>query len=694
MTFAFTLWLIAITGGTLLTYLYEKDAPLVERLCAGTCTGFALLGMIGFVAASLLGLGGPALTLAAAALASPLLLLAKRDIRERLRADGAAAARAVRQVCLHPDSAAIFYIISYGIITLLMWVVFKRAMYVQAGGIYTGVDHNLGDLPLHLGIIASFVDGENFPPEHPEFAGARLVYPFIVDFVAAMFVRAGASLEGALFWENLALALALVGLLHRWARRLTGDPVAALISVALVLLSGGFGWSRLIQDAGASNLGIAELLARLPHNYTLTLDGAYRWGNALTVLLIPQRGLLLGLPLAILVLMQWWRVLYGEGAATEEAASRDPLRTANTNKRKGNQKDARPTAALGRAPAPPPSAAAIDQSIIRRMIAAGLITGLLPLVHAHSFGVLMTTAACLALLFRRWRAWVAFFVAALVVAAPQAWWAIQGSAVQTERFLGWHWGWDRGEHNAVWFWLKNTGLFLPLLIAAVVWRGRAAARGRHDSSIVPRALLLFYVPFTIWFVVPNLIKLAPWVWDNVKVLFYWYVASAPLVALLLARLWHAGGARRIVTITLLVLLTLAGSLDVWRVATGSVELEVYNREALQFAEVIKLTTSPRSLMLHAPTYNHPVFLTGRRSVMGYPGHLWSHGLDYKEREADVRSIYAGGPGAEALLQKYGIEYVTVGPLERSLLPVREEFFKRFAKVGEAGAHRLYKTTRR
>lgn len=539
MTFAFTLWLIAITGGTLLTYLYDRDAPLIERVCAGTCTGFAALGMIGFVAASYLGLDAPALGLAAAALTSPLLLLAKRDVREHLGADARAAAQTVRHACLHPTTATLFFTVSYGIITLLMWVVFKQAMYMRAGGIYTGIDHNLGDLPLHLGIIAGFVDGENFPPEHPEFAGARLVYPFIVDFVAAMFVRAGASLEKALFWENLALALALVGLLHRWARRLTGDPVAALISVALVLLSGGLGWSRLIQDVSASDLGIAELLVRLPHNYTITPDGAYRWGNALTVLLIPQRGLLLGLPLAILVMMQWWRVLYGEGGMRKGATSRNSPRPENTTKRKENQKDARTAPSLET----PRAVADANQSAIRRMIAAGVITGMLPLVHAHSFGMLMGTGVCLALLFRRWRAWAVFFAAALVVAAPQAWWAMQGSAVQTERFLGWHWGWDRGEQNALWFWLKNTGIFLPLLIAAVGWRRRAVVsrwRPKH-TPIVPSLLLLFYLPFTIWFILPNVIKLAPWVWDNIKVIFYWYVASVPLVALLLARLWHIGG---------------------------------------------------------------------------------------------------------------------------------------------------------
>ncbi|HEV2763536.1 MAG TPA: hypothetical protein VGV38_11210, partial [Pyrinomonadaceae bacterium] len=100
------------------------------------------------------------------------------------------------------------------------------------------------------------------------------------------------------------------------------------------------------------------------------------------------------------------------------------------------------------------------------------------------------------------------------------------------------------------------------------------------------------------------------------------------------------------------------------------------------------------LILHAPTYNHPSFLTGRRSVMGYAGHLWTHGLKYDEREREVRRVYAGGADAQGALERLGADYVVVGPSERANLPVvNESFFQRYTKVGEAGAYRLYQTRR-
>ena len=85
--------------------------------------------------------------------------------------------------------------------------------------------------------------------------------------------------------------------------------------------------------------------------------------------------------------------------------------------------------------------------------------------------------------------------------------------------------------------------------------------------LVPARLLLFYLPFTLCFIIPNLIKLAPWVWDNIKVIFYWYVASVPLVALLVSvsgagRFWVRSVAGRSGR-----RLTLAGALDVWRVSS-------------------------------------------------------------------------------------------------------------------------------
>jgi hypothetical protein len=563
MIFTLLLACAAVGGGTMATYLYERDASFLARLCAGVCVGCAALGLVGFIIASFIGLNATALVLADALTALPLLLLLREDARRGLSADIYETGRLVRQALLHPGRGATGVLLFYCVAAIVFWLVFDRAMYQTAEGIFTGVDNNIGDLPFHLAIISGFVHGENFPPQHPEFAGVRLTYPFIVDFVTAMFVRAGATLQGALFWQNFALALSLTGLLHRWAQTLTRDRAAALLTPALVLLSGGFGFTEFLREAAASGQGIMGMLKELPHDYTI---GAfmgplgYRWGNAITTLLIPQRGLLFGIPLALIVWTLWWKATEGEEANAQRSIGEEPVKAkgARATRKKGSAKARR--GARGReefaavaspavVPAPSSLASLSLDTPARQMLAAGVVAGLLPLAHAYSFVVMMLMGACLALLFADWRGarddgstsrafswlrlwsslrpWLLFAFAASVLAVPQMWWATRDSGVRAGQFFGWSFGWDHGEHNIVWFWIKNTALFIPLLIAALLWRGRGA--------VVSSRLLRFYAPFLLCFIVPNVYRLSPWVWDNIKILFYWWLASAPLVALLLAR---------------------------------------------------------------------------------------------------------------------------------------------------------------
>ena len=278
-----------------------------------------------------------------------------------------------------------------------------------------------------------------------------------------------------------------------------------------------------------------------------------------------------------------------------------------------------------------------------------------------------------------------FFLTASLIALPQMWWSTHNSAVNAKKFFEWQFGWDRGTENVVWFWLKNSGLFIPLTIAALLWRGK--------RPLVPRRLLLFFLPFTLCFIVPNVLKMAPWIWDNIKVLFYWWLASAPLVALLISRLWQQAKWKRIVAIALFACVIAAGALDVAAILISPTEHREFDSEGIRFAELIKQKTEPKALVIHAPVHNHPVFLTGRRSLMGYPGHIWTHGLDFVERESEIRRIFAGNPDAEAILRKYGVEYAVVSPLERNLMSVNDQFFSRYELVGEVGGYRLYKITK-
>jgi hypothetical protein len=148
--------------------------------------------------------------------------------------------------------------------------------------------------------------------------------------------------------------------------------------------------------------------------------------------------------------------------------------------------------------------------------------------------------------------------------------------------------------------------------------------------------------------------------------------------------------RRVLALALFVCVTLAGSLDVATIVMGSAKYQIFDRPGIQFAEILKHETGPRALIIHAPVHNHPVFLTGRRSLMGYPGHIWTHGLDFVEREGEIKRFYAGFSDPVELQHKYGITHAVVGPLERNVANVNDQFFSGFPSVGETGEYRLYK----
>ena len=653
MTASLLLALLVTLSGTIVTYLYDDNASLGARLCSGACLGLAALGLAGFVVASFISLSVVAVLITTATFSSPLALFADAAISKQFKQDLQTASRSLRS----PDAATIAYFLFYVVVAVVFWKVFDRAMIEDQSGLSTGLLNNFGDLPFHISVITSFAYGDNFPPQDPTYAGVRFTYPFISDFVSAVFVRCGADLRQSMLIGNFLFAVSFVGLVHRWSLEMLRDRLAAVITPLIVILSGGLGWVLLFEHAGANEGGLWGVLMNLPPSFTVIPESTWRWGNAVSALLVPQRGFLMGLPLAVLAFTQWW-------LATETETPK-PERTKNKRN-------------VAKEPEPP-SRFPLSQ---RRMIAAGVAAGLLPLVHAHSFIVVMGMGACLALLFVRWREWITFFVVASAIAAPQLLWSTWHSAVNAGTFFAWELGWDRGQENPIWFWFKNTGFFIPLILTAVLLK--------TNGFLVRKRLLFFYLPFTLCFIIPNFVKMAPWIWDNIKVLYYWWLASAPLVALLLAKLWRHGPILKVAAVILFIVVTLAGTLDVASIALRETDYEIFSAEGVAFAELVKEKTPPQALVIHAPVHNTPVFLTGRRSLMGYPGHIWTHGLQFVQREGEIKRMYLGSPDARQLMKNYNVDYAVVGPLERQVTPVNDAFFSQFEKVGQVGEYSLYK----
>jgi hypothetical protein len=428
--------------------------------------------------------------------------------------------------------------------------------------------------------------------------------------------------------------------MYEFGFTLTRRRFVAFLSVVLLLFSGGLGWLMILKEAPAHEKGILNFFFHLPHDYT-SYQEDLRWTNPYIFWFMTMRSMILGVPLAIAVLIYWIR-------AAVIPASKHPLLL---------------------------------------MVGAGSITGFFPLTHSHSYLVLAIMAVILSLFFRNWRLWGVYILILTMMGLPQILWLKSGSLTDPSTFFGFINGWNPNSPIGIGrYWFYNTGIFIPLTVA-----------GLFLLKSLSGKIKLFVLLFHVCFIVPNIVKVAPWEWDNVKILAYWYIAAIPVVALVLCRAWSLNTMGKFFASFLIFTLTFSGALDIWRASSNQNVIMVFDKTLTTTAEKIKEYTNPRSIILTAPFHNNSVLLTGRQSFMGYPGRLWTHGLPYAEREEMVRKIYTASPEAAALIQQENIDYIVVGDQERmwaqeQKIELNEEFFTRFMLIAQAQNTNIYKTS--
>jgi len=91
----------------------------------------------------------------------------------------------------------------------------------------------------------------------------------------------------------------------------------------------------------------------------------------------------------------------------------------------------------------------------------------------------------------------------------------------------------------------------------------------------------------------------------------------------------------------------------------------FSGEEVDLAERIRKNTGSEAVFLTAPVHNNLLMLAGRQVVIGYPGHIFSHGLDHTPAEQAVKEIYSGGENAIEQLRRYKVDYIVVGPHEKA-----------------------------
>lgn len=240
-------------------------------------------------------------------------------------------------------------------------------------------------------------------------------------------------------------------------------------------------------------------------------------------------------------------------------------------------------------------------------------------------------------------------------------------------------GWMQDDAG-LWFWLLNFGAFLPLVVVlgVVLFRRSVASDSAKVFYAIGGGTLVFCFMF----------QLAPWPWDNTKLLLWGYLALVPILwSELLAR-WP-----RWAQTAICLLLFSAGGAALVVGLDARHGYKLADRAELAELQVMLRKIPVNTRLACAPSYEHPALLLGQPVVTGYDGHLYSQGLDYAPVERELNRLMRGDAGWRNDARALGVHYIFWGRREAKRWPNSAQPWKDCARLLAASAHgELYQIT--
>jgi len=508
-------------------------------------------------------------------------------------------------------------------------------LYIAGNQLNIQSPNNLGDLALHITYIRNFASGVSLWPDNPIYVFSELRYPAGIDLFNALLCCLHLDLTRVLVWTGLIASVATFYSFLRWG---------GAFAVAGFLFNGGI--------AGFQFLKAFKFL-------DYQGDKTIAWKSIALSMFVTQRGLLYAIPAGLLLLWSWREKFWGTGTQDRVAAATAPLPFW------------------------------VELSLYASM----------PLFHVHTFLALSIVLACLFIMGdARTRKHVVTLLASAFLPAAFFVWLITDH-FQAGSVLEWHPGWVQDDDDfaapffqigplnfsaaiplfgwlilKTWngvvvpffqFWLTNFGAWIPLVLALIGLCGwRVWKSDWRWSKKLPEDLA-FLLPATAIFVFAFFVKTAPWGWDNLKIMIWAYFLVLPF-------LWTHLIARWSTPVRVAICIVLFGS--------GFVSLLgglAAGRNGFGFAdraELDEVGVAIRKLPVEArfaayPIYNHPLLLQGRKVVLGYPGHLWTEGFDYRETEEQLRELMGGAGDWRETARHLRARYIFWGREEKINYPM-------------------------
>ena len=530
-----------------------------------------------------------------------------------------------------------FLLLLIPFLTLSVVLLCSHTLTERGGALYTG-QSGWGDMPMHLGFITSIAVQGKFPPDYSILPGERLCYPFLCDSVSSSLYFLGTPLRWAyMIPAFFAFAQVFAGF-YLLARTVLRKSAPALLAFVFFFLNGGLG---MIYFTGEYT--IKELLTGFYKTPTNLSAHAVRWVNVIADILLPQRATLFGWAVLFAALLLLYRAVFYEEKAL--------------------------------------------------FLPAGILGGLLPMIHTHSYLALGLVAACwlvhMALrdrLSKAWlRSWLSFGLPAVLLALPQLLLWTFHSVSGNAQFLRFHFDWiNEGKENWLWFWLKNVGVLFLIAPLAFVFTDKEKRAGAFPAVLI--------------FLLCELFAFQPNVYDNNKLLYVSYALICILSADFIMRLSAIIRGKVLRAAALMLLLLLCTNAAVFTLAreyvsgTEGYAIRLFSSADAAAAEYIRENTEPDALFLTATNHNNAVAaLTGRSVYCGSPSYLFYHGLDYTVRMELAKRMLTDNDLFEQMHASLGIDYVYVGDYERGLSGCCSAYFEEnYPLVFSSGSVRIYR----
>jgi hypothetical protein len=224
--------------------------------------------------------------------------------------------------------------------------------------------------------------------------------------------------------------------------------------------------------------------------------------------------------------------------------------------------------------------------------------------------------------------------------------------------LGWTWEAPDAEHperpSFVVYLFKNFGA-LPVLL---VWLLVELVRRRKDADAQTARHIA--IPALAVLIACFFIRFAPWDWDNSKLIMLAYFALLPVLWTQLISRWPMPARWAICFVMFFSgFISILGGMSGKNKGHGIGAISKMDAIASAIHEI---PTSERFATY--PTWNHPLLLIGRKVAMGFPGHIFSHGIGSSVRDQKMEALMKGEPNWRELARDLNVRYIFWGEMER------------------------------